>query len=288
VSAQRQRVLFLLPFALIVTAFTIWPAIFGLAASLTNYAPFQRTPVRFVGLTNYANVLKDSDFQAAIRNITLFTAVTVVAELTVGVAVGYTLREPFRGRSIIRFMLLIPWLLSPVANGVMWHYVLNTDSGLLNFWPALLGLPRLPSPLNVDLALLTVMAVDIWRKTPLVIFLVLPGILAIPAAQWDLAELEGMATFTRIRHIVLPRLRLLLLTITLLLIGDALGTSDSILILTGGGPASATMTPGLYSYRQALNGFDWITGSTSAWLIAAAVLLVGLCYLILTRREANR
>lgn len=286
-SARRQRVLFLLPFALIVIPFMVLPALFGLVASFTNYVPFQKISVHFVGLTNYVKILNDADFQAAVRNIALFATGTVLIELALGVAVAYTLRESFRGRSVIRFVLLIPWLLSPVANGVMWHYVLNTDSGLLNFWPALFGLPRLPSPLAIDLALLTVMAVDIWRKTPLVIFLVLPGMLAIPRVQWDLAELEGMQTYTRLRHIVVPRLRLLLLTIALLLIGDALGTSDSILILTGGGPASATMTPGLYSYQQAVNVFDWLRGSTAAWLIAGAVLLIGLCYLILARREAN-
>src|SRR5258708_1959456 len=137
---RRQRILFLLPFALIVVPFMIWPALFGLVASFTNYVPFQQTPVRFIGLTNYANVLKNVDFQAAIRNIVVFTIVTVLAELMIGIAVAYTLRESFRGRSIVRLVLLIPWLLSPIANGVMWHYILNTDSGLLNFWPALLGL----------------------------------------------------------------------------------------------------------------------------------------------------
>ena len=284
--ARRQRILFLLPFALIVIPFMIWPALFGLIASFTNYVPFQQTPVRFIGLTNYANVLKNVDFQAAIRNIVVFTSVTVLAELIIGIAVAYTLRESFRGRSIVRFVLLIPWLLSPIANGVMWHYILNTDSGLLNFWPALFGLPRLPSPLNIDLALLTVMTIDVWRKAPLVIFLVLPGILAIPAAQWDLAELEGMHTLTRLRQIVLPRLRLLLLTIALLLVGDALGTSDGVLILTGGGPGSETMTPGLFSYRHAFQIYDWQAGATSAWLIALAIVLVGVCYVMLTRREA--
>ena len=132
----------------------------------------------------------------------------------------------------------------------------------------------------------TIIGVDIWRKAPLVMFLTLPGLQFIAPAFWNLADLEGMSLWVRLRHIVLPHLRLLLLTIALLLIGDALATSESILILTGGGPASETITPGLYSYNQAINVFNWVGGATSAWLIAAAVLLVGVIYLILVRQEA--
>lgn len=284
---RYQKVLLLTPLALILIPFLLWPALFGLFASFTNYVPFQADPLRFLGVGNYQRILQDADFRVAVRNVILFTVVTVAVELMVGLAVAYALRKPFRGRSLIRLILLLPWLVSPIANGVMWHFLLNPNYGALNFGFALFGLPRIADVLSLQLALLTVMAVEIWRKFPFVTFLVLPGLLAIPPVQWDMADLEGMSMWTRIRHIVLPRLRILLLTITLLLIGDALGTSDSILILTGGGPASVTMTPGLYSYRQAMKGFDWTAGSTSAWLIAAAVLLVGLCYVFLYRREAR-
>lgn len=284
---RSQRLLLLTPLILILIPFLLWPALFGLLSSFTNYVPFQTNPLRFMGVENYRRILQDTDFQAAIRNVIVFTVSTVVIELVLGTAVAYALRKPFRGRSIVRLILLIPWLVSPIANGVMWHYVLNPNYGALNFWPTLFGLPRIEDVLSLQLALPTVIAVEIWRKVPLVTFLVLPGLLAVPPAQWDVADLEGMSIWTRMRHIVLPRLRLLLLTVALLLIGDALGTSDSILILTGGGPASATMTPGLYSYHQAIKAFDWRAGSTSAWLIAVAVLLVGICYLFLARQEAH-
>jgi multiple sugar transport system permease protein len=284
----RQRVLLALPFILIVVPFMILPAIFGLVASFTDFAPYQKAAVHFVGFSNYLRLVADRDFQAAVRNVAIFTVVTVACELMLGVAVAYALRRPFRGRGIVRFILLIPWLVSPVANGVMWHYLFNVDFGLINFIPALFGLARPPSALSSGLALPAAMTVDIWRKAPLVAFLVVPGILAIPAVQWDLADLEGASTLTRLRHIVLPRLRILLLTIALLLVGDALGTSESMLILTGGGPGSETTTPGLYSYWQAIKIFDWTSGSTSAWLIAAAVGLVGVVYVILTRSETSQ
>jgi multiple sugar transport system permease protein len=249
--------------------------------------PYQRIRLQFVGLNNYTSILQDSDFQASVRNIVIFTIITVILELSLGLTIAYALRRPFRGRSLVRLILLLPWLISPVATGVMWHFLFNAEKGLVNFWPALVGLPSPSSPLSSGLAIFAVMGVDIWRKVPFVSFLALPGMLAISPAQWDNAQLEGLSFLTRMRHIVVPHTRLLLLTIAMLLVGDALGTSDLIFILTGGGPVSETMTPGLYSYLRAIRSFDWQAGATSAWLIALMILIIGFGYIFLSRREAN-
>jgi multiple sugar transport system permease protein len=283
----RQRVLLYTPLALVAIPFLVWPALFGLFASFTNYAPLQ-THLRLVGLRNYTEVLRDSLFRIGTRNILLMTLVTVPLELAWGLAIAYALRRPFRGRGLIRIALLVPWLVSPIANGVMWHFLLTSQQGMLNFVLGWLRLPPQVSPLGIpQLALLTTMAIEIWRKTPLVSFLLVPGVLAIPADQWDQATLDGAHLWSRVRHIALPWLRPLLLTIALLLIGDTLGTFDSILILTGGGPGTATVTPELYSYQQAFQVQNWTVGATAAWLIAAAVLLIGLGYLRLMRGEGD-
>jgi len=284
--SRWQRWLFLAPFFLIVVPFMIWPALFGLFASFTNYVPFQKISLHYIGFTNYARILSQPEFQKAIINVIVFTIFTVTIELLLGILIAYRLRKAFPGRKLIRFVLLIPWLISPVANGVMWRFLLQANAGLPNYWSELLRMPAMPSLLGQGLALPTIIGVDIWRKAPLVMFLTLPGLEFISSAYWDLAELEGMSLYVRLRHIVFPHLRLLILTVALLLISDALATSESILILTGGGPASETITPGLFSYNQAVNVFDWVGGATSAWLIAAAVLLVGMVYLILIRHEA--
>jgi multiple sugar transport system permease protein len=214
----------------------------------------------------------------------VFTTVTVLAEMLLGMAVAFALREPFRGRALLRVILLLPWLLSPSASGVMWHNLLNNQSGLLIYWTTLLRLPPLPYLLGLDTSYWTAMTTEIWRKTPLVIFLVLPGLLSIPTVHWDQARIDGLPLVSRVRHIVLPHLRLLLLTVALLMIGDALGMSESLHFLTGGGPGVTTMTPGVYSYNQAIIAQNWSAGGTPGWFIAGAVLIVGVVYLELSRR----
>lgn len=284
---SRQRMVFLTPLALVLLPFLIWPALFGFLASFTNYGPFQ-TKLGFVGFHNYVAVLRDQLFTRSVGNILWMTLVAVPTELVFGLAIAYALRRPFRGRGLLRVALLLPWLISPIANGVMWHFLLSGQTGLLDFVFAWLHLPLPPSPLGVHgITLPITMLTDIWRKTPFVSFLLVPGVLAIPADQWDQATLDGARLWHRITHITVPWLRPLLLTIALLLIGDTLGTFDSILILTGGGPGTETITPGLYSYQQAFQVNDWPVGATAAWLIAVVVLVVGIGYLVLMRREGE-
>ncbi len=285
--STRERWLLFAPLALVLLIGLIGPAVVGFLASFSDYAPSHAT-VEFTGFSNYTAILGDRQFLIAAGNIGFFTLIAVPLELLIGLGLAYVLRQPFRGRGLWRVLLLIPWLVSPIANGVMWHFLFNSSTGMVNYWLAWLRLPSQPSPLGQSgLAMLTTIAVEVWRNAPLVSFLLFPGLLAIPAEQWEQATLEGMPWTHRVIQIAVPALRPLLLAVTLLLIGGAFGTFDSVLIMTGGGPGSETITPALYSYQHAFQVNNWPVGATSAWLIVAAVLGVGACYLVLARREGQ-
>jgi multiple sugar transport system permease protein len=265
----------------------VGPALLGLASTLTTYSPFATT-LRFVGPANYGAALQDPQFGTAARNIALFTFVAVPLEVAVGFAIAYLLREPLRGRSTLRILLLLPWLVSPIGSGVMWHYLLGPTNGIVAFLLGWAGATA-TSPLGDSrLALAVVVAVEVWRLAPFAAFLLLPGLTAIPREQWDEARLSGASSLHKIVDVAVPAVRPLLLTVAMLLIGLALGSFDVVLILTGGGPGTATLTPALYSYAAAFQTNDWPLGTASAWLIAAAVLLVGAAYVRLaTEREAG-
>lgn len=272
------------PFAILVGAWFVVPALVGLVATFTNYAPLARS-IHFVGLANYASLLGTREFQTALRNIAAFTLIAVPAELAIGLGLASLLRRPFRGRELARVLLLVPWLVSPIANGVMWHFLLTGNTSVVAFAAGALGQPSPPSPLAIrGVALFVVIAIEVWRLAPLATFLLLPSISAIPQERWEQASLDGLGWIKRIRHVAIPVMRPFLLAVTLLLIGSALGIFDSLLILTGGGPASETVTPALVSYQQAYVGSNWPIGATAAWLIGALVMLVGLVYLALARR----
>lgn len=278
----RQHVLLLVPLAALLLPFLFGPAVFGLLSTLTDYAPAQ-TSLHVVGLQNFAAVLADDQLRVAFYNIAIVALTVVPVALAVGLAVAFALRIPFRGRELVRVVLLIPWLASPIAVGVMWHFLYG-PVGMLPYLAAWFHIAHAPSPLALPRwALAAVIATEIWRKAPLASFLLLPGILAIPSDLWEHAVLDGTPLGSQIRHIVLPGLGPLLLTVALLLAGDTLGMFDSVLMMTEGGPGSATQTPALYSFQKAFRAYNWPFGVVSAWLVVGTVILLGLGYLGLIR-----
>jgi len=286
--SRRDRLVLFSPLAVLLTGWLVGPALLGLLSTFTTYSPFT-TSFRFVGIDNYLAVVRDPQFAAAARNIALFTATAVPLEIIVGFAIAYLLREPFRGRAGLRVLLLLPWLVSPIGSGVMWHFLLGTTNGFVNFVLGWLGFPDVSSPLgDLGLALPVVVAVEVWRLAPFVAFLFLPGLSAIPRDRWDVARISGASWLHEVFDVALPAIRPLLITVTMLLTGFALGSFDVVLILTGGGPGTATMTPALYSYAQAFETNEWPAGAASAWLIAGAVLAIGFVYVRLASESDSK
>ena len=285
---RRDRLLLFAPLAVLLAGWLVGPALLGLLSTFTTYSPFT-TSVRFVGLDNYVAVVRDPQFAAAADNIVLFTVVAVPLEIIVGFAIAYLLREPFRGRAGLRVLLLVPWLVSPIGSGVIWHFLLGSTNGFVNFVSGWLGFPDVSSPLgDLHLALPVVVAVEVWRLAPFVAFLFLPGLSAIPQERWDVARISGASWIHEVLDVALPSIRPLLITVTMLLTGFALGSFDVILILTGGGPGTATLTPALYSYAQAFETNVWPAGAASTWLIAGAVLIMGVIYVRLASQSDSK
>src|SRR6266542_2259637 len=285
---RRDRLFLFAPAVALLALGMVVPALLGLLATFSTYSPFG-TPLRFSGLSNYAVLLADPVFTATIRNIGIFTVTAVSLELAIGFALAYVLRHPIRGRGLWRVLLLLPWLVSPIASGVMWRFLLGTGNGIVNFALGWLGRGEVSSPIaDPRLALGASIAIEVWRMAPLVAFLLLPGLLSIPIERWEEATLNGASLVHRVGDIALPSMRPLLLAVTMLLVGLSLGTFDSILILTGGGPGTSTTTPALYSYTQAFAANNWPLGAASAWLIAAGVLGIGLVYVRISRTTADQ
>ena len=265
--------------------FLIIPAGLGLLSTFTNYSPGQSN-WKVVGLLNYQKVFEDRTFGSAFTNGIILTLLTVPVEIALALLVTALLRKPFRGRSLVRVFLLLPWLVSPMAAGVMWHFLLNGQVGLSAWLGSFFTSDYIASPLaNPGWALPALALTEVWRVVPLTAFLLLPGVLAVPQDQLDYALLIGSSGWTKWSRIILPQMGGLTLTIIFLLIGQSLSEFDSVLILTGGGPGTRTMTLALYSYNLTVTSHNWPSGVTVAWLLEGVVLIAGIFYIILSRSE---
>jgi ABC-type sugar transport system permease subunit len=284
---RSERIILLAPLGIVLSIWLLIPAVFGLISTLTSYAPVEPS-IEWVGLRNFQSILADRTFGAAVRNVAILTLAAVPLELLIGFCLADALRLPFRGRTLTRILLLLPWLVSPIASGVMWHFLFASETGFLGFAYRSIGLPAPPSPLSQHgLALLTIVFVETWRVAPLVAFLLLPGLSSIPRERWEDSTIDGLSWTGKVRHVAIPALRPIILAVTMLLIGGSLATFDGVLTMTGGGPGTETLTPALYSYSKAFTFSNWPIGAASGWLIGGAVLLAGLAYLRLSRKAAR-
>jgi multiple sugar transport system permease protein len=273
--STRERFVLLAPFTGLIAVFLIWPALRDLGLTFTSFDPLRPQVLQWIGLEHYVRAISSSDFRASVFNLAVFVPCSVTLELLFGSLIAFALREPFRGRSFVRALLLMPWLINPIAAGVMARFLSSDHVGLFAFDLRASGL-----------ALPSLIMLEVWRNTPLVTFLILPGLALIPASRWDLARLEGLKITQVFRHVIMPGLRPLLLAVSLLILANAISGFESVLMFTGGGPGSQTMLPGLLAYLAGYKTFDWALGSSLSWLIWFAVLLLGLAYLKLVRDHA--
>src|SRR5260370_430149 len=120
---RRDRLVLFAPLAVLLSGWLVLPALLGLLATFSTYSPFS-TSIHFAGLGNYLAVIRDPQFGVAIRNITLFAVSAVPLELVIGFGLAYLLRRPIRGRGLWRLRLLLPSLVRPISNGVLWRFLL--------------------------------------------------------------------------------------------------------------------------------------------------------------------
>lgn len=265
----------------------VYPLIYSAYQSLRFYDLARPQRAEFVGLGNYTDLFQNAEFFRALNNTLLYTGVAVPIEFVLGLTVALALSQVTRGRGFARLMLIMPMMLAPIALGLVWKFMYNDQLGIINYLVRNLGISSSP-PLwlsDPNIALFSIIAVDIWATTPLVILILLAGLLGIPAEYYEAAKIDGGGAVSNFIHITLPLMRPAIL-ITLLLRGmDAFRVFDVVYILTKGGPAGRTDVLSFLAYRQAFMERSIGDATALAWVITAMLLAAGLLLIGLMRRE---
>jgi multiple sugar transport system permease protein len=269
-----------LPAVVAVVALLIFPFLFTLVVSFTDWHLFNRgAPINFVGFEMWASVVGSQYIQTTTLNTLAFVAVAVPIEFALGLIVALALNEATRGRSFFRVFFLMPVMISPIAVVfIIGRLMLHEDIGAINAILLRLGFPRVMWLSNPDIARLTVVLVDVWQSTAFMILMFLAGLQALPQEPYEAAIVDGSTAWQRFRYITLPLLGPVALTATLIRGLDAFKVVDIIYALTGGGPGQATETVTLTVYRTAVKGGDIAFGSAAAYLL---LLMMGLFAMLL-------
>jgi multiple sugar transport system permease protein len=260
----------LAPTGLFVVAFSILPLGYALVTSLQSFRFGQ--PLAFVGLQNYLNLFRDSNFYSSLGTTLTFTIVATTFEFVLGLMLALLLKEEFRWQRLIRSCLMIPMVIAPVVVGIVWRLLYSSDVGLLSYGVQWLTGHPISVLSNPSLALPGIILVDIWEWTPFMFLILLAGIQSLPQEPFEAARVDGSGPWTTFRHLTLPMLRPVIVVAVLIRALDAFTVFDQVFVLTQGGPGLATEVSTLLVYKTAFR-FSQI-GYASAMAITLLILVL--------------
>jgi ABC-type sugar transport system permease subunit len=277
-----------LPSALLVGLIIGFPILYALFISFHHVGIRElRTGVMTpAGADNFATVVRDGLFRASLAHTVVFAAASVVLEVGAGLAIALAMNvRAARLGAATRVVMLLPWAVPPVVNGVMWSYVFNSNYGTLNAVLYHLGLIRDYVQWISDprLAMGAVVAAYVWRTAPFGALLFHAALQSVPEELYEAARVDGGGSGALFRTITLPLLRPVLLVVLVLRTVFAFMVFDEILAITYGGPGDSTWMASWYIYSVAFRYLRFGAGSAAAFLMGGIVAAVALIYILLLR-----
>lgn len=287
-SLRRGRLiaswLFPLPAILVVAVMLAYPVGYTVWLSLHDLSPFNLENPEWIGTENYAALLKDTRFHAALERTAYFTLGALALQVALGLGMALLFNHNFVGRGVVRTLFLLPMVATPVAMSLIWMLILNPVDGVANWILETLGLPPQLWLNSADSVLPTLILMDTWQWSPLVMLMILAGMTALPHEPFEAAAIDGASWWQSFRFLMLPMLRPTIMVALMFRSIDCLKTFDIIYGTTQGGPGFASETLNLYIYKT---GFDYFRlGYAAAALVVffTLVLSVSLLLIILRRR----
>lgn len=279
----NAKYVFLLPALLYLMLLGVFPLLFSLYLVFGNWQAGMKS-IEFVGLANIQRLATDDRFWGSLRVTLTYVGVVALVELVLGFAVALALQGITRGKTMLRGLLALPMLLTPIAVSFTWKMLFDYNKGPLNYFLDSLGFERVKWLAGQQSALLSLALVDIWQWTPFIIVAALAALESMPMELYEAATVDGASPWQLLRQITLPLVQPYLVAIVLLRAIDAFKVFDTVYVLTGGGPGTATETLTFYAYAAGFRTFNMGFTSTIAWALVILMTIVFTVYLRVFRR----
>ena len=286
VVARRQRSYFrfILPALIVIGAVIIFPWLFTLWMSAFDWKI--GTESHFVGFDNYTALVHNQRFLEAVVRTFYFTLLAVVAPLILGTISALVFHRQFPFRGVLRGVFIMPMMATPVAVALVWTMMFHPQQGVLNYLLSLIGLPPSLWVYSPQWVIPSLVMVEVWHWTPLVMLIVLGGLAALPTEPYESAKLDGASEWQLFRYITLPLVAPFLLVAAVIRTIDALKAFDTIYVITSGGPGTASETINLYLYLQAFAFYN--IGNASAVVVIFFAIVMALALLLLYVRQKTQ
>lgn len=235
----------------------------------------------FVGLDNYVEALRDPRFWGSLGHTAFFAVASVSLELIIGLWLALALNRAFRGRGLVRAAVLIPWAIPTVVSALLWRFMFEGQTGIVN--SLLVGSGVLAEPIvwfiHASAAWVPVVLADVWKTTPFVALLLLAGLQNIDSSLYEAARIDGASAWRQFRHVTLPLLKPAILVALIFRTLDAFRVFDLIYALTGGGPGTSTEPIALYTFNVLLQNLQFGYGSALSVIVFVITFSLALLYI---------
>ncbi|MBL6459513.1 sugar ABC transporter permease [Belnapia sp. T6] len=280
----RRYVWFVVPAAVVIIAVILFPWIFTIYVSAFDWRLGGER--RWVGFANYEQLFTDARFGWAVLRTIFYTSLAVVLPMLLGLAAALSFNRKFPLRGLARTIFILPMMATPVAVALVWTMMFHPQLGVLNWLLVQFGLPPSLWVYSADTVIPTLVLVEVWHWTPLVMLLILGGLASLPIDPYEAAKIDGASPWQAFRYITLPLLAPFIVVALIIRTIDALKAFDTIYVITQGGPGQASETINIFLYLQAFAFYN--VGYASAVVMVFFILIMALAALLLWTRERVR
>lgn len=275
---------FSLPVLIFMAVMVVIPIVMTLVFSLCDWNLLMGTGMKLNWGKNYLDVLGSREFWQSLAITFYYTGLATVAELLLGVAIALILNREFIGKNAVKTIVLLPYMMAPVAVGLMWMLFYEPSSGLINYIFSVVGLPRSSFVSAKETVIPAIAVVETWQMAPMVVIVCLAGLSSLPADPMEAARVDGATPVQAFFKITLPLLTQTLFSIGLLRFIDIFKSFDLIYALTKGGPANASRTLNLYAYETAFSYYKFGTSSTMLMILFVIVMILSIVVMKIQRK----
>lgn len=282
---RRLGAAMLAPSLAVIALVAAYPIVYAIWLSLNEYSVVTPGLSRFVGLDNYTEALGSSEFWAAMKTTLLFTAISVSLELVIGLGMALVMHRAFRGRALLRAVVLVPWAILTVVTAITWRTIFEPNLGFVNTTLSALSLPGGDVVWlgQEGYALGVMIFADVWKTAPFMALLLLAGLQGIPDELHDAAKVDGAGAWQRFRSVTLPLLAPAIAVALIFRTLDALRVFDLPYVLTKG--ANGTETLSLLAQKELVINRN--TGLGSALSVLTFITVMGISFLYIRFMGGN-
>lgn len=262
--------------------FLLWPALAALALVFVYPLAYSfwlslhvyniTRPARFVGLDNYLLIIQDERVWESFGISVTFAAISLALQFFIGFGIALLLHRIVLFRGLIRTIVIIPLMLTPVVLGLNWRLMLNLDWGIINYFAQLLGLPAINWVNDPRTALASLILVDVWHTTSFSVLVLSAGLASLPDEPFEAASIDGATAWQQLWYITVPLLRPLILVILLFRSYELIRVYDIVFAVTAGGPGRLTETISFHIFNRMFQGFQVGYASAVSYVLFAVSL----------------